>query len=64
MERGGPLWIMVLLSINFYLNYFGKHMKMLCFKFNQNCRINEEFDFFEEEGGRSGLWEGKGGFYS
>ena len=22
-------------------------MKMLCFKFHQNCTINEEFDFFE-----------------
>ena len=26
---------------------FGKHMKMLCFKFHQNCTLNEEFDFFE-----------------
>ena len=40
---------------------------MLCFKFNQNCTINEEFHFFEKGKGGGvewGLWEGKGGFYS
>ena len=26
-------------------------MKMLCFKFHQNRTINEEFDYFEGEGG-------------
>ena len=26
-------------------------MKMLCFKFEQNCTINKQFDFFEDRGG-------------
>ena len=26
-------------------------MKMLCLKFHQYCTINEEFDFFEGQGG-------------
>ena len=26
-------------------------MKMLCFEFNHNRTINEEFDFFEKGGG-------------
>ena len=26
-------------------------MKMLCFKFEQNCTINEQFDFFEAKVG-------------
>ena len=30
----------------FNLNYYWKHMKMLCFKFHKNHPINE-FDFFE-----------------
>ena len=30
----------------------GKHMKMLCFKFHQNCTINEEF-YFGGEGQNS-----------
>ena len=28
----------------------GKHIKMFSSKFKQNRTINEEFDFFEEEG--------------
>ena len=40
-------------------------MKMLCFKFNQNRTINEEFDFFkkgkeEPLGGRGGEGPPKG----
>ena len=33
--------------INFELQLIiiGKHMKMLCFKFQQNHTINKEFDF-------------------
>ena len=33
-----------------------KHTKMLCFKFEQNCTINEQYYFFE---GRRGWREGK-----
>ena len=41
---GGPcLKIYILIII-------GKQMKILCLKFHKNRTINEEFDFFEEEG--------------
>ena len=41
-------------------------MRMLCFKFQQNHTINEEFDYFEEGGGEppkilSGVPEGNKG---
>ena len=39
----------------------GKHMKMLCFKFQQNHNIKEQFDFLE--GRRRGGW-GKGNLIS
>ena len=35
-------------------------MQMLCFKFDQNRTINEEFNFFEGEGEAEGPPEGKG----
>ena len=40
----------------FYYNLLGigKHMKMLCFEFQQNYTINEQFDFFEEMRGAGG----------
>ena len=43
---------------------FGKHMEMMCFKFNQNRTINEKFNFFEKGGRGRGPFEGKGGHYS
>ena len=36
----------------------GKHMEILCFKFQQNRTKNEELDFFEWGG--EGLPEGNG----
>ena len=36
--------------INFNLDYIVKHMKMFCFKFQQNRTINEELDFRRGEG--------------
>ena len=43
-------------GVTIYKFYFQillcKHMKMFCFKFQQNCTIKEEFDFFLEGGGR------------
>ena len=38
-ETWGP-YLYILTSI-----IIGKHMKMLCFQFQQNRTINEEFDF-------------------
>ena len=39
-EEEGDLHFKIVFSI-----IIGKHMKMLCFKFHQNCAINEKFDF-------------------
>ena len=39
----------------FYIsNIISKHMKMLCFKCQQNRTVNEEFDFFEGGAGATG----------
>ena len=40
--------------INFNLDYIVKHMKMFCFKFQQNRIINEELDFWRGGGDGKG----------
>ena len=35
----------------------GKHVKMFCSKFQQNCNINEKFDYFEGGIGPRGVRE-------
>ena len=46
VEAGGP-YLYILDSI-----IIGKHMKMFCFKFQQNRTINKEFDCLKEGGGQ------------
>ena len=35
-------------------NKYCEHMQILCFKFNQNCTLNDEFDFSEVKGAEGG----------
>ena len=56
------LWISILIIfLNFYRYYYSLCFYfIICFKFQQNHTINEEFDFFERGGGGGG---GRGGEY-